>query len=302
MGTKKIFLIITALLTACTFSLAADRIHLITDRFWFLLLEQELLENPLSELKKSVYEAVPVLEKNTFRAGGRSVKVTVIDIDQRQSDIALLNGAVSQVRSGTVILSPILADAAESAAAARPDLVFIIPLFQKEGSLPENIIPAIMDYRKAYYDAGSWAASEGSEVKGLFFTGTNRFEDAGNSFVEGWSDVRGSEKLNFIEILMTDAADNDFINEFSSSVSDWNGIAAVFAGPYNEAVLSSLDGAGIRVITEHLSPWNSAGFNAAGSIELRVEKVISEIVKQISTDNYGEAIVIEAEFILHADE
>ncbi len=272
---------------------------MITDQYWFEIINSENLQNPLPALRQTVADIIPVFKNNDFFAGKKRIRAYVIDVMGNQADYKLMSDAAASISGGIIFLSPLLSADACRLAGDFPDKQIAVFGFQPEADCgAENYRIFSIDHSSAYFEAGSWAAREGTEVFPLFYTGTERAAEMMEAFKDGWKKVSDEKLPEMKEILRPD--ETQVIDSYIKSVENSPGcIAAVLAGPLTVTVLDRLDGLSVRILTEKVRLWSESGYSVSASIELSPVKMLSEAVTYAGTESYGTKPVIKAEFILY---
>ena len=294
---RAVLLIILVLIPV--FNVQSKSICLITDQYWNLILEQELSDNPLEKLRKGIFNSIPFLQNNNVIINRKVIKKNVVLMDTLTDDTAIIQDSIQNSDCDIVIFSPLLSDYAASIAEQFSEMVFIVLSSVPSEDYEENLFFVNIDYSKAFFDAGVWAATQDIDVQAVFMNAENKDFNAAETFKDGWKTLKPSEELDLLLLNTNEELDSDDFDSFESSFNDGEKIAAVFAGPYNESLLSKLDGHQAIILTERLQPWHSAGYNAAGSIEIGPVKMLTEIINFINIDTYKNGEVIEAEFFLY---
>jgi len=294
----KSLVLILILILCFSISVHAEKINLITDKYWLEIIERESSQNPLLLLRKSVLDMIPFLNNSNIFAGKKKIKTYVVDVQGNQDDYSQISEAAASIPKGVIILSPLLSGEACRLAGDYPEkkiIVFSRPTDESCGELNFNKI--YMDYESSYHDAGSWAASQDVNVYPLFFTGTEGSASLFEAFLGGWKEMTDKDAPEILELQKP--GDTHIIDSFVDLIDNDPGcIAAVFAGPLTGTALDRLDGNSAGILGEHLLLWPDARYSVSASIELSPLKMLTEAVTYVSAESYGKDSSIKAEFIL----
>ena len=292
------YLLTAILIIIPAMTIAAEDITLVTDPVWNRVLEIELIQNPAFRITNRIKELVPVLKKTgAVRIEGKRIDRYIIEASRNEIDS--IKEAVEKIE-GFVILSPMFAVYGCELAETYNELYFFVPCDKPPADCScENLVYFVFNFSEAFYEAGRWAANQPLDVSAVFYTGEKSYKERSLSFKEGWQSVRSLEELQIREITRLDRVDKDFIEDFQSSLPNDGGVAAVFAGSQNSALIEVFDGSPVKIAGEYLYSWTDSGFNTAASIEIGPDLILSGIVKSISTDSYIGGNQLMADFFLY---
>ncbi len=298
MNHKKIIIISVFLVLFFIAAANSQPVCLITDQFWDIALNRELEADKFYSLKNAVFSHIPFLQSESFRLKGKKVKKIVIEAEGKDKDRAAVADAVKNCGESYIILSPLFSAEAGEIAGEYTDKIFVLTGTGSTAGT-DNTVKVVYDYKKAFHSAGVWAGTRDEKTHAVFFKDEKLYPDSESSFISGWETVNERKNLNVSSVKDTEVSGNDLLTGYEAFFQGGEGIAAVFAGPYTETVVTGLSDKPVSVVTINSGPWNFAGYSIAASIELGTIRILTEIVNYISIDNYDDPILIEAEFFLY---
>ncbi|HAK44408.1 MAG TPA: hypothetical protein DCO79_00580 [Spirochaeta sp.] len=280
----------------------SEKINLVTDQFWNTMLEAELYRNPLDKFIRDTKEVLRFISSEKLSIEGERISRYIAEAVGDVSDFELIKQIIGETE-GIIILSPLYAIYGCELAEIFSERFFIIPCLRPPSECSAgNIAFFVFDYTAACSEAGRWAAGQHKPVFAIFYTADELYKQKNKAFLDGWTSQRDVNELDITEFSKADELSEELLERYRTMVFEDEGLAAVFAGPYNETVLKRFDGGGTKFLSEDLQAWQGADFNAAGTVELSPVKILSNIVKSINADNYRNRKTIKAEFFLYDTE